>query len=88
MGSNPSIFLSAVIDRIEGQVAVLEIASMTVEVAVADLPVGAVEGTWLRLSADVSDFLVDLQATAAARAEIEELQRKAFDGDDGGDIEL
>lgn len=71
------------IDRIEGDVAVLETADAASFTLPVDLlPPGAREGTWLRLSLDI-----DPQETADARAEVASLREGLVD-DDGEDFAL
>lgn len=64
-----------VVDRIEGDVAVLEVGGTTVDVPVAALPEGAREGSVLALTLQDSD-----SADMAAR--LERMQAKSNIGDD------
>jgi hypothetical protein len=62
-----------VVDRIEGELAVLEIAGVTVELSVDALPAGATEGSVLRLALDpeAQDTLEDEN-----RARLERLKKR------------
>ena len=71
--SNPRI----VVDRIEGQTAVVEVAGVRVDVPVQLLPDGAVEGTRLSFRVDSTGDT----PIAAAR-----LRRMQADGDIGDDF--
>jgi hypothetical protein len=57
-----------VIDRIEGELAVLEIAGASYDIPVSALPAGATEGSVLRLELD-PDAQGDIEEQARARLE-------------------
>jgi hypothetical protein len=67
------------IDSIEGDRARLLLGDEAFEVPMALLPPGAKEGSWLRLS---------LELTAPPPDDAEALRRKLGRDDDGGDIKL
>ena len=73
-----------VVDRVEGDIAVLDVDGTQVDLPAAALPAGAGEGTVLSL-------IVDNEAGDAARAAGEARLarlRAASGGDDGGEYEL
>jgi len=62
-----------VVDRIEGEVAVLEIEGATVEIPAAALPAGAGEGSVLALTLDAE---TQGDVTALARERLERLKAR------------
>ena len=72
-----------VVDRIEGEFAVLTDGTTQVDVPLAWLPPEVAEGWHLR-----ADYTRDVDAEAARRADIAERIRRLSADDDGGDIDL
>lgn len=72
-----------VVDRIEGDYAVLTDGRTQADVPRAWLPADVAEGWHLR-----ADFTRDADAEAARRADIAERIRRLSADDDGGDIDL
>lgn len=72
-----------VVDRIEGDIAVLDIEGTQVDLPAASLPEGAAEGSVLALVLDP-----DGEAAARAAGEARLARLRAASGDDEGDFEL
>lgn len=72
-----------VVDRIEGEFAVLTDGKLQVDVPLAWLPAGVAEGWHLRV-----DFARDADAEARLRAEIDARRARLSADDDGGDFSL
>ena len=80
-----------VIDRFEGDVAVLETPDGMVDVLRSFLPAGAREGDALRWVEDedgTAGYQVDHEATAAALGEAQGALDELNASDDGGDLQL
>ncbi len=75
--------VEAVVDRVEGALAVLEVAGTQVDWPLNALPPGTVEGTTLRFTIDATE--ASQSALADAEARLERLRSK---GPSGDDIEL
>lgn len=72
-----------VVDRIEGDFAVLTDGRTQVDVPLAWLPADVAEGWHLRV-----EFSRDADAEATRRADIADRMRRLSADDDGGDIDL
>lgn len=72
-----------VVDRIEGEYAVLTDGRTLADVPLAWLPADVAEGWHLR-----ADFSRDADAEATRRADIADRIRRLSTDDDGGDIDL
>lgn len=72
-----------VVDRVEGDVAVLEVAGTQVDWPLAALPDGVVEGQ--RMSFTISRVSSDTRQEAEARARLDRLRAK---GPPPGDVDL
>lgn len=72
-----------VVDRIEGEFAVLTDGQTQVDVPLAWLPADMAEGWHLRV-----EFSRDADAEATRRADIADRIRRLSADDDGGDIDL
>jgi len=73
-----------VVDRIEGDIAVLESADgASYTVSVALLPAGAQEGSWLRMQLEL-----DPEGTRAASERVAGLRAELIEEDDGEDFAL
>lgn len=70
--------VTVTVDRIEGDLAVLEVGDRTVDWPVTALPAGTVEGTVLAVTLEISSST----RLDAARARLERLKARATDGAD------
>ncbi len=73
----------AVVDRIEGEIAVIMAEGLTLKVPARLLPPGAGEGSHLRFVIEI-----DPAAESRAREDVATLRKRLSSDDDGGDIDL
>lgn len=72
--------VSVVVDRIEGEIAVLEVGGATVDWPRAALPAGIAEGS--RMSFAISGVSPDADLEAEAKARLERLRARGPQSDD------